>query len=77
MIFPLHNVNGKSVQTAAQCSKPSRSSTDEKKSEALRWLMRVTTLCGFHAVQVALSENQVRDLYFDRRRVDPKNADFA
>ena len=30
----------------------------------------VTTLCGFHAVQVALSENQVRDLYFDRRRVD-------
>ena len=30
----------------------------------------VTTLCGFHAVEVALSKNQVRELYFDRRRVD-------
>ena len=37
----------------------------------------VTTLCGFHAIGVALSKNQVRELYFDRRRVDPKNADFA
>ena len=30
----------------------------------------VATLCGFHAVQVALSENRIRELYFDRRRVD-------
>jgi 23S rRNA (guanosine2251-2'-O)-methyltransferase len=32
----------------------------------------VTTLCGFHAVGVALSKNQVRELYFDRRRVDKR-----
>ena len=32
----------------------------------------VTTLCGFHAVEVALSTNQVCELYFDRRRVDQR-----
>jgi 23S rRNA (guanosine2251-2'-O)-methyltransferase len=30
----------------------------------------VTILCGFHAVEAALSENQVCELYFDRRRID-------
>jgi 23S rRNA (guanosine2251-2'-O)-methyltransferase len=32
----------------------------------------VITLCGFHAVEAALSENSVRELYFDRRRIDQR-----